>query len=123
MEKKKKTFRLNKNAHVTLKKKKKFRSSEKKKKKRERRMFRSCEMKKKGSVTLKKTKKWEGIKVKLPQCSFPSLLFLPIWEEKFCGPREKIFSLVFHSPYFPLIAKQWKTEFSTQFSFIYFPSP
>ena len=51
-------------------------------------MFRSCEMKKKRSVTLKKTKKWEGIKVKLPQCSFPSLLFLPIWEEKFCGPRE-----------------------------------
>ena len=101
--------------------KKKFRSREKKK--RERRMFRSCEMKKKGSVTLKKTKKWEVIKVKLPQCSFPSLLFLPIWEEKFCGPREKIFSQVFPSPYFPLIAKQQKTEFSTQFSFLYFPSP
>ena len=53
-------------------------------------MFRSCEMKKKRSVTLKKTKKWEGIKVKLP--------------------REKIFSLIFHSPHFPLIAKQWKTQ-------------
>ena len=79
--------------------------------------------KKEHSVTLKKTKKWEGIKVKLPQCSFPSLLFLPIWEEKFCGSREKIFSLIFHSPYFSLIAKQWKTEFSTQFSFLYFPSP
>ena len=56
-------------------------------------------------VTLKKTKKWEGIKVKLPQCSFPSLLFLSIWEEKFCGLREKIFSLLFHSPYFLLIPK------------------
>ena len=86
-------------------------------------MFRSCEMKKKRSVTLKKTKKWEGIKVKLPQCSFPSLLFLPIQEEKFCGPKEKIFSLIFHSPYFSLIAKQQKTEFFTQFSFLYFPSP
>ena len=40
------------------------------------------EKKKKTSVTLKKKKKGEGIKVKLPQGSFTSLLFLPIWEEK-----------------------------------------
>ena len=42
--------------------------------------------------------------------------------KKICGPKEKIFSLVFHSPYFFPIPKQWKTEFSTPFSLLYFPS-
>ena len=39
------------------------------------------------------------------------------------SPGEKIFSRVFHSPYFPLFPKQWKTLFSTQFSALCFPSP
>ena len=34
---------------------------------------------------------WEGITVKLQWGSFPSLLFLPIWEEKFCGPERENF--------------------------------
>ena len=44
-------------------------------------------------------------------------------ETKFVGPEEKIFSRIFHSPYFPLFPKQWKTMFSTQFSPLCFPSP
>ena len=44
-------------------------------------------------------------------------------ETKFVGSGEKIFSRVFHSPYFPLFPKQWKTMFSTQFSPLCFPSP
>ena len=66
--------------------------------------------KKQRSGHIKKKKKfWEGIMVKLHWGSFPSLLFLPIWKEKICGPKEKIFSLIFHSPYFLLISKQRKT--------------
>ena len=38
--------------------------------------------------------------VKLHWGSFPSLLFLPIWEEKICRLKEKIFSMVLHSPLF-----------------------
>ena len=39
------------------------------------------------------------------------------------GPGEKILSRVFLSSYFLQFAKQWKTLFSSVFSFLYFPSP
>ena len=66
--------------------------------------------KKKSPVILKKKKKREGIEVKLPQAVLPHCFSSQFGRKKFCGSREKIFSLVFHSSHFPLIAKQWKTQ-------------
>ena len=60
---------------------------------------------------------WESITVKLHWGSFLSLLFLPIWEEKICGPGRENFLPGFP---LPLFSSHSQTEENSVFHPIFF---
>ena len=75
---------------------------------------------KKKSSHFEKKKKGEGIKVKLPQGSFTSLLFLPIWEEKFLWTQGENFLPSFP---LPLFSPHYQTVENSSFPFYIFHLP
>ena len=60
----------------------------------------------------------EGIMVKVPREHFLFRLFLPIWEEKICGPGRENFLSGFPSSLFSLVCQ---TVENTVFHSIFFP--